>query len=29
VPPIPEPQPSPWEISHVERLLLEAGEAEG
>lgn len=24
--PIPEPQPSPWEISHVERLLLEAGE---
>jgi hypothetical protein len=23
--PIPEPQPSPWEISHVERLLLEAG----
>lgn len=23
---IPEPQPSPWEISHVERLLLEAGE---
>ena len=27
-PPIPEPKPSPWEISHVERLLLEAGEAE-
>ena len=26
VPPIPEPQPSPWEISHVERLLLEAGD---
>jgi hypothetical protein len=26
--PIPEPKPSPWEISHVERLLLEAGEAE-
>jgi hypothetical protein len=24
--PIPEPKPSPWEISHVERLLLEAGE---
>jgi hypothetical protein len=24
--PIPEPEPSPWEISHVERLLLEAGE---
>jgi hypothetical protein len=24
--PIPEPQPSPWEVSHVERLLLEAGE---
>ena len=26
--PIPEPKPSPWEISHVERLLLEAGETE-
>ena len=26
--PIPEPKPSPWQISHVERLLLEAGEAE-
>jgi hypothetical protein len=26
--PIPEPQPSPWEVSHVERLLLEAGENE-
>jgi hypothetical protein len=26
--PIPEPKPSPWEISHVERLLLEAGESE-
>ena len=26
--PIPEPEPSPWEISHVERLLLEAGESE-
>jgi hypothetical protein len=26
--PIPEPQPSPWEVSHVERLLLEAGESE-
>ena len=26
--PIPEPEPSPWEISHVERLLLEAGETE-
>jgi hypothetical protein len=27
--PIPEPKPSPWEVSHVERLLLlEAGEAE-
>jgi hypothetical protein len=24
--PIPEPKPSPWEVSHVERLLLEAGE---
>ena len=24
--PIPEPKPSPWEASHVERLLLEAGE---
>jgi hypothetical protein len=24
--PIPEPEPSPWEVSHVERLLLEAGE---
>jgi hypothetical protein len=24
--PIPEPEPSPWGISHVERLLLEAGE---
>jgi len=22
--PIPEPEPSPWEVSHVERLLLEA-----
>lgn len=27
--PIPEPQPSPWEVSHVERLLLEAGETNG
>jgi hypothetical protein len=27
--PIPEPQPSPWQVSHVERLLLEAGESEG
>jgi hypothetical protein len=26
--PIPEPKPSPWEVSHVERLLLEAGETE-
>ena len=26
--PIPEPEPSPWEISHVERLLLESGESE-
>lgn len=26
--PIPEPTPSPWEVSHVERLLLEAGETE-
>jgi len=26
--PIPEPEPSPWEVSHVERLLLEAGEGE-
>jgi hypothetical protein len=26
--PIPEPKPSPWEVSHVERLLLEAGEIE-
>ena len=26
--PIPEPKPSPWEISHVEKLLLEAGETE-
>jgi len=26
--PIPEPEPSPWEVSHVERLLLEAGEDE-
>jgi hypothetical protein len=26
--PIPEPKPSPWEISHVKRLLLEAGETE-
>ncbi len=26
--PIPEPQPSPWEVSHVERLLLEAEEEE-
>ena len=26
--PIPEPKPSPWEVSHVERLLLEAGENE-
>jgi hypothetical protein len=26
--PIPEPKPSPWEVSHVERLLLEAGEKE-
>lgn len=25
--PIPEPQPSPWQVSHVEKLLLEAGEA--
>ena len=24
--PIPEPRPSPWEVSHVERLLLEEGE---
>ncbi len=24
--PIPEPKPSPWEVSHVERLLLEAGD---
>ena len=24
--PIPEPKPSPWEMSHVERLLLEAGD---
>lgn len=24
--PIPKPKPSPWEVSHVERLLLEAGE---
>jgi hypothetical protein len=24
--PIPEPESSPWEVSHVERLLLEAGE---
>jgi hypothetical protein len=24
--PIPEPRPSPWKVSHVERLLLEAGE---
>ena len=27
--PIPEPKPSPWEVCHVERLLLEAGEGEG
>jgi hypothetical protein len=26
--PIPEPKPSPWKVSHVERLLLEAGETE-
>jgi hypothetical protein len=26
--PIPEPKPSPWEVSHVERLLLEAGETD-
>jgi len=26
--PIPEPQPSPWQVSHVEQLLLEAGETE-
>jgi len=26
--PVPEPNPSPWEVSHVERLLLEAGENE-
>jgi len=26
--PIPEPQPSPWQISHVEQLLLEAGEVD-
>jgi hypothetical protein len=26
--PIPEPQPSPWQISHVEQLLLEAGETD-
>jgi len=26
--PIPEPQPSPWAVSHVERLLLEAGETD-
>lgn len=26
--PIPEPEPSPWQISHVEQLLLEAGEVE-
>lgn len=24
--PIPEPRPSPWQVSHVEQLLLEAGE---
>ena len=24
--PVPKPKPSPWEVSHVERLLLEAGE---
>ena len=26
--PIPEPQPSPWQVSHVEQLLLEAGETD-
>jgi hypothetical protein len=24
--PIPKPEPSPWEVSHVEKLLLEAGD---